>query len=112
MFATETVYVHTATSETTDPFGKPVEVEGEPIAVDVLVYDGDGSRLTEGTRPDGVRVVYGLHFPKSWNGGILDNCEITVRGERCRVIDCPRPKTPENTPGLYNMVVEVERTEG
>ena len=112
MFKTETVYVHNSTSTETDPFGAAVEVDGDPTAVNVLVYDGADMNITESNRPDGVQIVYGLHFPKTWSGGNLDNRLITVRGEVCKVVGAPRPKTPENTPGKWNMVVEVERSDG
>lgn len=111
MFKAETVYVHEKAATRIDPFGASIAESETLTPVDVLVYDGNDSNITENTRPDGRRIAYGLHFPKTWSG-LLDGKQITVRGEVCKVVGAPRPKTPENVPGKYNMVVEVERGDG
>ena len=80
-------------------------------AVDnVLISPGTSTDLGE-SRPQGSRVAYTLHFPKTYRRK-LKGCEVDVRGEKCRVIGDPRPYMSINTSGEWWMQVEVERVDG
>lgn len=86
-------------------FGEPVET-----GATVLVCPGSTADL-DATRPNGVEVAYTLHFPKTWTES-LRGCSVRVRGEVLAVVGDPRAYTAANTPGAYNMPVEVTRTDG
>ena len=62
-------------------------------------------------RPDGTEVAYTLCFPKSFTAS-LKGCRVNVRGTEYRVIGDPQRYDPENTPGDWNLTVEVGRTDG
>ena len=109
LFATETVTVISTDTEL-DDLGEPISSTPTETAVQVIVQPGLTESLDE-TRPEGVSVEYTLHFPKTWTAP-LRGCFCLVRGERFAVIGDPKPYTPANTPGGYNLTVEVTRTDG
>lgn len=109
LFATETVTV-VSTAEVLDDLGERVSTSETETAVDVLVQPGATADL-DATRPEGVTVAYTLHFPKTWTAP-LRGCSCIVRGERFAVVGGPKPYTAANTPGAWNMAVEVTRTDG
>lgn len=97
-------------ADTFDELGEPISGEATEETAFVLVAPGSTSDL-DATRPNGVEVVYSLHFQKSYTQS-LRGCSVVVRGETFEVIGDPKPYTPENTPGLWNRVVEVKRIDG
>ncbi len=72
----------------------------------VLVVPGASSDVEGSIRPDGVKVSYTLHFPKTFSGS-LRGCRVKVRGEWFSVIGDPKPYTIENCPTEWCMPVEV-----
>lgn len=111
MFTGETVTVRTFTDDTVDDFNMPVQDHSDIEVSNVLVGPGPRSDLEVGERPDGVKVIYNLHFPKTFTGS-LRGCDVQVRGEWFQVIGDPKPYTAENTPGDWNMPVEVWVADG
>ena len=95
-----------------DAFNEPIyEWESETVD-DVLVAPGPRADLTDAERPEGVRVVWNLHFPKGYPA-TLANARIRVRGgEPLHVIGNPQHYTFENTPTRWSMPVEVWRVDG
>lgn len=94
-----------------DPVGDEIWGTDERDVENVLVAPGPRADLTDAERPDGVRIVFNLHFPKTFEGSLRGG-EIRVRGQWYAVIGDPQPYTPENTPGQWNMPVEVEKVKG
>lgn len=109
LFQAEAVTVVTPGIEC-DDLGEPTFGEGTAQEADVLVCPGASSDLGA-SRPNGIEVAYTLHFPKSW-GKPLRGCSVIVRGETYAVVGDPKPYTAANTPGEWNMPVEVTRTDG
>lgn len=93
-----------------DDLGDPIYRDPDREQVDVLVQPGSTTDL-DATRPNGVEVVFTLHFPKSYTKS-LQACRIEVRGDTYEVVGDPQPYTPENTPGNWNLPVEVKRVDG
>lgn len=96
-----------------DPFGKPAETydwESAEAVPNVLIAPGATADLDE-TRPEGVEVSYSLYFPKSYSAS-LKGCRVEVYGERFDVVGDPRPYPAHLTPGDWNTVAEVARTDG
>lgn len=109
VFQTEQVTV-VRDSVSYDDLGEPIYGDPEREQVDVLVHPGTTTDL-DATRPNGVEVVFALHFPKSYTKS-LQACRIEVRGDTYEVVGDPQPYTPENTPGNWNLPVEVKRVDG
>lgn len=93
-----------------DSMGEPLREWVEEAPVAAVVAPGATADL-DATRPQGVRVAFTLHFPKSYEGS-LRGCKVRVRGDEYRVIGDPQPYAPQNTPGRYNRPVEVEAVAG
>lgn len=96
---------------TQDELGEPVE--GEPTREtvgNVLIAPGSTANMDE-TRPQGVSVVFTLHFPKGY-GKTLRGCSVEVRGVAYEVVGDPQPYTEANVPGPWSMPVEVTRHDG
>lgn len=91
--------------------GEDVFEVDERDVENVLVIPGARADLSGADRPEGVRVVFNLHFPKTCTGS-LRGADVQVRGQWYRVIGDPQPYTPENTPGAWNLPVEVEAVRG
>ena len=112
MIRGETVYVRSDVESGTDPFGAPVIEAGALDEVsNVVVAPADPSDIADSVRPDGVKVAYTLHFPKSFTGD-LRGLMVKVRGEWFRVVGDPQRYTDENVPGQWNMAVKVARSDG
>lgn len=93
-----------------DDLGEPTF--GDPVleTVPCVVQPGATADL-DATRPNGASVSYTLHFPKTYEGE-LRGCSVEVRGREYAIIGDPQRYMLENTPGAYNMAVEVGRTDG
>lgn len=107
----ERVAVITVTNGEVDAFGVPERATQTVWVDDVLVAPGPARDVNGSIRPDGVRVAYTMHFPKSFSDD-LTGAEVEVRGERFTVIGSPKPYTVANTPTRWWMPVEVEATRG
>ncbi len=95
----------------TDSMNEPiVELREEAKPVRVITSPGSSAEL-DATRPDGVRVSWTLHFPKTYTNS-LRACRVKLFGIVYRVIGDPQPYMPENTPGMWNRPVEVEAVDG
>ena len=76
----------------------------------VLIAPGATADLEAG-RPDGVRVDYTVHFPKTFTDSLKD-CLVEFDGVRYRVVGDPKPYMDENTPTPWHMPVEVVKVDG
>lgn len=95
---------------TYDELGEPAYADPEREQVEVLVCPGSTSDL-DATRPNGAQVSFTLHFPKTYTKS-LQGCRVEVRGHAYEVVGDPRPYTAANTPGAWNLPVEVKRVDG
>lgn len=96
----------------TRPGGSPEYADVETSVENVLVAPGPLADVADASRPEGTKVVFNLHFPKTFAGS-LRGASIKVRGgDPLGVIGDPQPYTSENTPGDWNMPVEVAKVEG
>lgn len=93
-----------------DDLGEPVGGTATETDVSAVVAPGATGDLGS-DRPEGVKVAYTLHFPKTWTAS-LRGCKVRVRGELYSVVGDPQAYTAENTPGKWNRPVEVTRTDG
>lgn len=94
-----------------DELGEPETVEtARDTVANVVVAPGATSDL-DASRPEGVTVSYTLCFPKTYAGD-LKGCTVKVRGTEYEVVGDPQRYTEENTPGDWNLTVEVTRTDG
>lgn len=109
LIATEPVTVITRRQDF-DDVGDVVDVIESTAQVDCAVVPGATSDL-DATRPNGVRVAYTLHFPKTYTASLRD-CAVEVRGTRYTVVGDPKQYTPENTPGPFGLTVEVGDVDG
>lgn len=108
----ETVRVRVQDAEPSfDEFGDEVYATSEWDVENVLVAPGPRADLPGSERPEGVRVVYNLHFGRDFDES-LRGADVRVRGRWFRVIGDPQHYSPENTPGPWTMPVEVEAVEG
>lgn len=106
----ETVVVVSLETEY-DELGEPVSVkETREMVENVVVAPGATADLDE-TRPEGVSVAFTLCFPKTYSGDLRGR-SVEVRGIECKVIGDPQRYTAENTPGDWNLTVEVTRVDG
>ena len=78
---------------------------------DVLVAPGATSDIVDSIRPDGKQIAFTLYFPKSYEHD-LTSALIYVRDEKFTVVGSPRPWCPDMTPGKWNLVVGVVKTDG
>lgn len=105
-----TVERHVKTGE--DRFGEPEYDWVTETVENVLVAPGPRADLTDAERPEGVRVVWNLHFPKGYPA-TLKGARISVRGgDLLDVVGDPQHYTEENTPTPWSMPVEVWRADG
>lgn len=110
LFITEPVVVIRKESQF-DKLGEPTVVATEREDVKgVLVCPGSTSDL-DASRPNGATVAFTLHFPKDYTKSLKD-CLVEVRGKEYVVIGDPQSYTVQNTPGEWNLTVEVSRTDG
>src|SRR5690606_35785280 len=113
MIVGESVTVRRQTVTGTDPGGGPIY--GTPTTetvYDVLVSPGPREDVVDSNRPDGTRIAWTLHFPKTYSSS-LRGAEISVRGGAFRpVVGDPQHYTEANTPGAWSMPVELEAVDG
>lgn len=108
----ERVVVHRSEMVGKNAHNQPIYEWVEETVDNVIVAPGPRTDIPEVARPDGTTVAWSLHFPKRYSHS-LRGARISVRGEEpARVIGDPKPYTPENTPGDWNLPVEVERADG
>lgn len=96
-----------------DRFGNEIFLYDRISVDDVLVEPGATANL-EASRPEGVQVVYTLHFPKSFTES-LEGCKVELPNPWngvYRVIGNPGRYMDANTPTRWNMPVEVELAYG
>ena len=106
-----TVWLDSSNNIIQDSGGNIISDRDEDIE-NVLVQPGTTDDLTVGNRPDGITVVYTLHFPKGLESYDFRGCRIEVRGDWMEVVGDPTYYAPENTPGAWNYPVEVKRCDG
>lgn len=111
MIRGETVYVSQLVPGAVDRLGNPTDVHSAPKRVDNVVVVPSTDDEVDATRPDGIRVIYTLHFPRGY-GQNLRGAIVTVRGDELRVIGDPKPYTEANVPGPWTMPVKVGRHDG
>ena len=107
----EEVTVLRPSSDSADPFRSPVRTWAPETVDNVLVAPGTSPDETDSNRPDGVRVVFTLHFPKAYTAS-LRGCRVIVAGDEYEVVGDPQAYEEWNTPGPWNRPVEVSRMEG
>ena len=111
MIRGRTVTLHTPSAWTVDRFNNTVISQYVQTQIaNVLISPGATSDLEAG-RPDGVRVDYTVHFPKTFTGS-LNDCLVEFDGNRYRVIGDPKPYMDENTPTPWHMPCEVVKVDG
>ena len=111
MIRGETVYVSLLVAGAKDRLGNPTEAHAAPRAVDgVLVVPATSDEIAT-VRPDGISVIYTLHFPRGYPHD-LRGALVTVRGEQYRVAGEPAPYIEANVPGPWTMPVMVGRPDG
>lgn len=96
-----------------DRFGDLTKTYTESQVGNVLVSPGSTS-LLDASRPEGARVAYTLHFPKTFTGS-LEGCIVTLPSPWAgdyRVIGDPRPYIDANTPTEWHTPAEVEAAHG
>lgn len=111
MIVGEIVKVSTTSESSIDPYGAPILTEIWSIVENVLVAPGSSKDVTGQIRPDGIEVVYELHFPKTFDEPLAGR-QVEVRGEVFDVIGDPKPYTLENTPTQWWMPVKVRAVSG
>lgn len=111
MIAGETVFVESRTAIGVDIARYPVyESSFEPVE-NVLVAPGETADVADSNRPSGRVVRYTLHFPKGFSRP-LAGLKVKVRGDELAVIGDPKPYTPENCPGRWNLTAKVADVDG
>lgn len=124
----ETVAVLTRTKGGTDEMGEPVWEWSSETVPGVLVrsVDGGESEATDTARdirPDGVRVLYSLAFPRSWTAtkpsGYLEHARVALvdRGmdandARAALRVSGRPDRTPESPLVWDTACEVGRMDG
>ena len=94
----------------TDPFNAPIYENVSEDVAGVLITPGATSDL-DASRPEGVRVAYTIHFPKSY-AKTLKGCLVQYLGDTYRIIGDPQHYMADGTPGPWDMPAEVERVDG
>lgn len=112
MIRGETVTVVREVEVGRDAGNNPIHEEVSEVVEDVLVAPGARADVIDSNRPDGVKVAWTLHFPKSFTGE-LRGASVSVRGlDPAPVIGDPQPYTAANTPTRWNRPAEIEQVEG
>lgn len=112
LFTAEPVQVVSRQETGRNPMNQPIYAwlaEGDPVHA--LVAPGSTSDVEGSIRPDGVEVIYSLHWPKT-DTRTLKGKRVEVRGEQYTVIGDPQPYTAANTPGDWNRPVQVKAVSG
>lgn len=74
-----------------DPGGGIIWDTEQETVEDVLIQDGSQSNLTDGIRPDGIRVAKTIHMPRAWPYRSLRGAKAVIDGVAYTVIGDPRP---------------------
>lgn len=106
-----TVTVALRTDSGPDELGYTEPTYADPINVANVVIAPGATDDLERQHPDGVRVAYTLHFPKTFNAD-LRGALVTFHGETFRVVGAPTCYMTENVRGPWYMPVGVERFDG
>lgn len=114
MIKGRTITVLRPSATTTSRFGNeiPSAITSKQVA-NVLIVQGSTADL-DASRPEGVRVAFSLHFPKSYTES-LEGCSVVLPDEYSgtyKVVGTPKPYMVENTPTSWNRVCEVEAAHG
>lgn len=113
MLKGETVILEREGEQTLDAMGDPVYTDPVLETINnVLVQPGATKDLTGNNRPEGVTILFTLHFPKDYDGYDFRGLRIKVRGDWTEVVGEPAFYTADNTPGDWNYPVEVKRCDG
>ena len=108
----ETVTVITPTQTGTRPGNIPIYEDREEDVDNVLVAPGTLADVNGSIRPEGTKIAWQLHFPKTFTAS-LRGASVKVRGMKAApVIGDPQPYTNANTPGDWNRPVLLELVEG
>lgn len=111
MIRGRSITLHAPSAWTVDRFNNTIVTQYAKTQVaNVLIAPGATSDLEAG-RPEGVRVDYTVHFPKTFTGS-LNDCLVEFDGNRYRVIGDPKPYMDENTPTPWHMPCEVVKVDG
>lgn len=110
LIAGETVTVRNI-EQAFDELGEPTGATVAETVVDNVVVCPGATADLDSTRPNGVMVAYTLCFPKDCDVR-LKGATVNVRGVDYLVIGDPQRYTEENTPGPWNLMCEVTRTDG
>lgn len=106
----ETVTV-VRSGDTYDELGEPVSGTPTTETVENVVVAPGATADLDASRPAGVTVDMTLCFPKTYTDA-LKGCSVIVRGTKYDVVGDPQPYTAANTPGDWNLTVEVTRADG
>lgn len=109
------VRVRQLVAGTADAFGNASRSYGEPTEVPGAWFSPTGtSDAIEDGRPDGLASTVNVYVPKErpaieWRGAL-----VALDGEsfEWRVVGDPMPYPAAMTPGAYNLVVGVRRSDG
>lgn len=114
MLRGQTVTVHTPKTYGVDRFNNTVVTAYADSTVNnVLIAPGASSDL-EASRPEGVKVAFTLHFPKTFTDSLRD-CLVELPAPYSgtyRVIGDPQPYQPGNTPTKWHLACEVVEVSG
>ncbi len=119
----EAVAVLTRSSSSTDRMGDPVWTWTPETVENVLVRPLNGSDASDQLRPDGVRALYRLAFPKTWTEGKAPGylaharVALTARGMSATDADSAlrvigSPDLTEPCPTKWNLTCDVGRVDG
>ena len=89
-----------------DPYDQDIITYQDELISGVLIAPAQTDDNLGEIRPDGAKVIYTLHIPKTYTGS-LDGCLVCIGDETLKVIGKPRRLMQENTPTAWNMTVEV-----
>lgn len=114
MIRGESVWVLAPLLGAEDAFGSPTKTWDDSQAVEVenvLLAPASPEDVAGSIRPEGVKVRFRLHFPKTYTQS-LRGCRVKVRGQWMQVVGDPQPYQDANTPGAWNRPVDVEEVKG
>ena len=100
-----------------DQFNKPIYEWVSQLVVGGLVKPEAGTDTTQdGIRHEGHKILYTFYIPKKyWQDKndislIVENSEITYRGENFRIVGAPQYY--KNSPTEFNLVIQAEAYHG
>lgn len=105
---TTTVQLVVKTSESTDPFGYPVETEEIVDVPGCLVGQPSSDDITQTMEMYGKKIAFIVGVPKGDEHSWVDT-DVIIWGERFRTIGYPTTGIQENIPLKWGQNVKVER---